>query len=186
VKLLLAALALGVVLAGCGGDERRSASALQTLPPDALPELTSRTRSLDAEALAADALDPAALADLLAQAGFETGREREFSGKTKTFDHVVARVLRFASADGADAYLDWLRRHGNDILGRAAPAKLAPPGDSGVAFMLVRCGTCKKELPTFLAGWRRGDVVLSLLAAGSGANPNRFDDLAHDFDAVQG
>jgi hypothetical protein len=185
VKSLFVTLALAVLLAGCGAGEE-TAPGLRTLPPEALPELTSRTRSLDAEALAADALDPAALADVLDKAGFETGREREFSGKTKTFDHVVARALRFASPDGAEAYLDWLRGHGTDFLGRAAPANLSSPGESGVTFMLVRCGTCKKELPTFLAGWRRGDVVLSLLAAGSGANPDRFEDLAHDFDGTLG
>jgi hypothetical protein len=72
------------------------------------------------------------------------------------------------------------------FLGRAEPAKLALPGASGVAFTLAACGTCKKELPTFLAGWRRGATVLSLLASGSGANPERFGALARDLDGTVG
>jgi hypothetical protein len=184
VRLLLVTIAVGLALAGCGSEEQQAAGPLRTLPAGALPELESRSRTLDIEALAADALEPDELADLLADAGFDTGREREFSGRTPTFDHVVARTLRFESEDGAEAYLGWLREHGDDVLGRAAPAKLVPPGESGVAYTLVPCGTCKKELPTFLAGWRRGDIVLSLLAAGSGGNPHRFDGLAREFDGL--
>jgi hypothetical protein len=184
VRPLLLTVVFGLVLAGCGSEKQKTAGPLKTLPADALPELQSRSRTLDIEALAADALEPAELADLLADAGFDTGREREFSGRTKTFDHVVARTLRFESEDGAETYLGWLREHGDDVLGRAAPAKVVPPGESGVAYTLVPCGTCKKELPTFLAGWRRGDVVLSLLAAGSGGNPDRFEALAREFDGV--
>jgi hypothetical protein len=51
---------------------------------------------------------------------------------------------------------------------------------------LAACGTCKKELPTFLAGWRRGATVLSLLASGSGANPERFGALARELDGTVG
>jgi len=182
VRLLLLSVALVVAVSGCGAAEQEASGPLRTLPAQALPELASSSRALDVAALAADALEPDELARLLEEAEFETGREREFSGKTTTFDHVVARALRFGSVEGAEAYLGWLRRHGNDVLGRAAPAMIVPPGESGVAFMLVRCGTCKKELPTFLAGWRRGDVVLSLLAAGSGATPDRFLALARQLD----
>jgi hypothetical protein len=185
VKLVALAAVTALVLAGCGAEEE-SARAPQTLPASALPQLASSARTLDADAVALDALQPQALSRLLEDAGFEVGREREFSGKTTTFDHVVARTLRFETDDGAHAYLDWLSRHGHDILGRAEPAKLPLPGDSGVAFTLFRCGSCKKELPTFLAGWRRGEVVLTLLAAGSGANPERFDALVGEFDGTLG
>jgi len=184
VRVVLAALAVAFLAAACGAKEERAAP--PTLPAGSLPELSSSARTLDAESLAADALRPAALAGLLAEAGYETGREREFSGKTRIFDRVVARSLRFESAEGAEAYLGWLRRHGKDFLGRAVPAKVSVPGESGVAFALLRCGTCKKELPTFLAGWRRGELVLSLLAAGSGANAERFGALARDLDRTAG
>jgi hypothetical protein len=187
VRALLVTAALGLVVAACGAQEEAATQgAPATLRAAALPELASSARTLDAEAVAADALEPGSLARLLRESGFESGREREFSGKTRTWDRVVARALRFESAEGAEAYLAWLARHGNDLLGRAVPAKIAPPGESGVAFVLARCGTCKKELPTFLAGWRRDDVVLFLLAAGSGGNPERFGALARDLDEAGG
>jgi hypothetical protein len=186
VRRTLVLLLLAVALAACGSEQEQAAPAPPTLPAKALPELDSRARALDAQALSEDALEPNELTSLLDDAGFLSGSEREFSGRTKTFDHVVARSLRFESPAGADEYLRWLGGHGDDFLGAAEPAELAPLGESAVAYTLARCGTCKKELPTFLAGWRRGDVVLTLLAAGSGGNPDRFETLARRFDAVLG
>ena len=182
--LALLAVALAAAVAACGSDSKGSepSSPPPTLSADALSELASSARTLDAPALAADAFDPAELERVLDDGGFTTGREREFTGMTDTFDHVVARTLVFEDAAGADAYLDWLGRHGEDFLGRADAAGITPPGDSGVAFVLVPCGICKKELPTYLAGWRRGNTVLSLLAAGSGANPETFLALARRLD----
>jgi len=183
VRQLALALVLVLGTIACGSEDADAPSAAPaTLGAAALPELDSSLRTLDAAAVAFDALEPASLRELLTQSGYRTGSEREFSGKTDTFDHVVARTLVFESPDGALAYLGWLRGHGDDVLGRAVPAKITSPGDGGVAFALEQCGTCKKELPTFLAGWRRGESVLTLLAAGSGANPARFAALvrAHD------
>jgi hypothetical protein len=185
VRVALVAALLVLVVAACGsnGDERQEAPPA-SLPGSALPDLDSRARSLSAEALAADSYEPEALADLLDEARFVSGSEREFSGKTRTFDHVVARTLLFEDDQGAETYLGWLRTHGEDFLGRVEPAKVSPPGESGVAFALAACGTCKKEIPTFLAGWRRGSTILTLLAAGSGANPERFSALAEQFDRL--
>jgi len=180
VKRLLVPLLLALAAAGCGSGEESAAPAPATLSGSALQELDSRQRTLDAETLAEDSYGPEALARVLAEGGYTIGSEREFSGKSRTFDHVVARTLHFESAAGAESYLDWLRLHPDDFLGRSEPAKLAPPGQSGVAFALAACGSCKKEVPTFLAGWRRGEVVLTLLAGGSGANTERFSSLAHE------
>jgi len=183
VRLLLPAVLLLLAAAACGAEQAAPpAAAPATLPAVALPELDSRSRSLDAAALADDAFEPDALAALLSEGGFVAGREREFSGKTATFDHVVARTLVFESPSGADAYLGWVRGHGDEVLGRAAPAKVVPPGEGGVAFTLERCGTCKKELPTFLAAWRREATVMTLLAAGDGADAASFSALAHELD----
>jgi hypothetical protein len=187
VRLSLVLLVLALAT-GCGADEESppTTPGPPTLPASALPDLEQRGRTLGLEALAADSLEPDPLRQLLKDSGYMTGSEREFSGKTSTFDHVVARTLLFEDEEGADAYLGWLGAHGHDFLGRADRVKLGLPGESGVGFTLAACGTCKKELPTFLAGWRRGATVLSLLASGSGANPARFGDLARDLDGIVG
>jgi hypothetical protein len=186
VRVVLAVIAASLLLLpACGAESEEGQQAPPaSLPGSALPDLDSRARSLNAEALAADSYEPEALADLLEDAGFVSGSEREFSGKTRTFDHVVARRLVFEDAEGAETYLGWLRANGDDFLGRVQAAEVTPPGESGVAFALAPCGTCKKETPTFLAGWRRGATVLTLLAAGSGANSERFSALAEQFDEL--
>lgn len=182
MRLLLSVLLLSLAAAACGTEEAAPPATPATLPAAALPDLDSSARTLDAASLADDAFEPDALAALLAEGGYVTGREREFSGKATVFDHVVARTLVFETQQGADAYLGWVRGHGDEVLGRAAPAKVRPPGEGGVAFTLERCGTCKKELPTFLAAWRREATVLTLLAAGDGADPASFSALAHELD----
>jgi hypothetical protein len=184
VRPVLTIFSLVVALAGCGAEMQATPALPDTLPALALPGLDSRVRSLDARTLAADSLRPGALADLLADAGYVAGREREFSGRSRTFNHVVARTLLFEERQGGEHYLDWLRRHGRDLLGRAVPVHLTTPGKSGVALTLVPCGACKNELPTFLAAWRRGATVMSLLAAGPGANPERFSALVQEQDEI--
>jgi hypothetical protein len=183
MRPVLAAI-LVVAATACGSGSGAETPPPDPLPAKALPELSSSVRTLDRAALATDALAPAQLETLLDEAGYVTGREREFSGKTKMFDHVVARTLRFDDEEGAEQYLRWLRAHGTDFLGRAAPAPPPVRADSAVAFVLVRCGTCKKELPTFLAGWRDGPLVASLLAAGPGVNKESFAALAREVDAA--
>lgn len=184
VRSVLPTLSLVVAIAGCGADKQPAPALPDTLPAAALPGLDSRVRELDTRTLAADSLQPGALADLLAEAGYVAGREREFSGRSRTFNRVVARTLRFKEREGGERYLDWLRRHGRDLLGRAERVHLTTPGKSGVALTLVACGACKNELPTFLAGWRRGATVLFLLAAGPGANAERFSALVQQQDEV--
>jgi hypothetical protein len=186
VKRIGILLLLAAALAGCGESDEAAAPAPPTLAGGALPDLESRTRTLDAEAVADDSLEPEQLAAVLDDASFQRGSEREFFGKTKTFDHVVARILRFADAEGADRYLGWFGEHPDDFLGTSGPAEVETPGDSGVVFRLVPCGSCKKELPTFLAGWRHGAVVATLLASGSGANEERFAALARELDEAVG
>jgi hypothetical protein len=185
VAAVLAAV-LVLFATGCGaeGDEPADDAAPASLPGSALPDLDSRARPLDAQALAADSLAPGELGDVLDEAGFVMGSEREFFGKTRTFDHVVARALVFRDAAGAGGYLDWLGAHGEDFLGRVQEADVTLPGEAGVAMALAPCGTCKKEIPTFLAGWRRDETVLTLLAAGSGVNAARFSALAEQFDEL--
>jgi hypothetical protein len=182
VRRLAVACLAALAVAACGGAEAE-APPPPTLAPSAVPELESAARLLDASRLAADAFEPAKLAALLTDAGFVSGREREFSGKSRTWDHVVARTLRFSTEEGAQAYVNWLGNHADELLGKSERAPWRTPGEAGVAFVLVPCASCKKELPTFLAGWRRETVVATLLAAGPGANEDRFAALALGLDA---
>lgn len=182
VALTSVAAALSLLASGCGGggDER---SAPPTLPADAVPELSSERRELDRAALAQDAFVPGTLSELLEEAGYVHGVEREFAGRGTVFDRVVARSLRFESAEGAERYLRWVRTHGDELLGTTKAERPLELGSSGVLLALVPCGTCKKELPTLLAGWRRDDVVLSLLASGRGVDRKRLAALARKLDA---
>ena len=169
------------LFAACGGAA--DAGPPPTLPADALPELSSETRALDRDALAADAFEPDAFGKLLADAEYVEGVERQFVGRGEVFDRVVARSLRFESPEGAGAYLRWVRANGDELVGETEPRRPLEFGSDGVLLALVPCGTCKKELPTLLAAWRRDDVVLSLLASGRGVDRDRLAALARELDA---
>jgi hypothetical protein len=185
VKALAVALALlAALLAGCGGVSETSApEPPATLAPGSLPELNEQARTLDAALLAADSFEPDALAVVLEEAGYLVGSEREFFGRGKTFDHVVARALSFEDAEGAAGYVEWVEAHAEDFLGLT---DLEPPlglGEAGVLFSLQRCDVCHKQQPAFLAAWREGGTVAFLLGAGPGVNRRTFDALARELDA---
>jgi hypothetical protein len=169
-----------LLLAGCGSGS--STSDTPTLRPplaaSELPELAARDRELPLEALAADAFEPEELAALLDDAGYEGGRERELSGHTDTFDHVIARSLVFADATGADTYLGWVRSHTIDLVGRTREREALALGDTALLFELEPCPTCKKQLPTLVAAWRSGGSVGYVLASGRGLNRESFGRLA--------
>jgi hypothetical protein len=176
---------LALVVAGCGGTAEEKVAQPQappTLLAEALPELEVRARSLDASQLAADSFDPNGLGNLLANAGYLGGSEREFYGRSETFDHVVARTLRFADVDGAEAYLRWLGANAGDFLGKATPQAPLAVGSSPLLFSLERCDVCKKQQPAFLAGWRRGPNVAFLLGQGPGVSRDQFETLSRALD----
>lgn len=171
------------LLAGCGGGAVPAApQAPATLPASALPDLNAAARVLGTRALAADSFDPKGVAKLLEDAGYLTGSEREFAGRGRTFDHVVARVLRFGDAQGAEAYAAWVGGHAVDFLGDAMRAQPLGLGESDALFSLVRCSICHKQQPAFLATWRRGDTVAFLLAGGPGVTRETFAALARRLD----
>lgn len=180
------AVVLGaLLLAGCGSGS--STGDVPTLRPplaaSELPELSARERELPLEALAADAFEPEELAALLDVAGYAGGRERELSGRSKTFDHVIARSLVFADAAGADAYLGWVRGHTIDLVGRTRAREAPPLGDVAFLFELKPCPSCRKQLPTLVAAWRSGGNVAYVLASGRGVNRESFRRLALAVDA---
>ncbi len=172
---------LVAVLAGCGAD--RSEPLPAPLAAAALPGLTSRDRELPADVLAADAFAPDELRTLLDDGGYTGGREREFSGHTDTFDHVVARTLRFDDPAGASAYLAWVAAHTLDLVGRTRTRPPLPVGRQSLLFELEPCSTCKKQLPTLVAVWRRGGAVGYLLASGRKIDRGTVGPLAAKVDA---
>lgn len=177
---VLPVIVAAALLAGCGGADTEALPA--PLEGSALPALTSRDRNLPADDLAADAFERQPLADLLERGGYTGGREREFSGHTDTFDHVIARTLRFDDAGGASAYMDWIAAHTLDLVGRTRLVAPLPLGRKSVLFELEPCSTCKKQLPTLVAVWRRGGAVGYLLASGRDVDRASIEPLAQAVD----
>jgi len=180
----LAVFVLAFILVACARAGEGEPRPPGTLAASALPGLHSRARSLDAAAVAADVGTPA-LEGLLEGAGYLAGSEREFFGRTRTFSHVVARVLEFHDPEGASRFLDWVRSHPEAVLGRARADEPLRLGRSPLLFSLGPCG-CHAEVPTFLAAWQRDVRVLWLLIAGPGVTHRTVDSLARAFDRVAG
>ena len=164
---LLAVVVATLALAACGGS---GGDPQPPIDASAVPGLEWRDRTLPADVLGADAFEPSQLRSVLADGGYAGGSERELTGHTTTFDHVIARTLRFDDTAGADAYLDWVRGHTLDLVGRTRPLDPYPVGDRLLLFELLPCSTCKKQLPTLVAVWRRGGAVGYVLAAGRDAD----------------
>jgi hypothetical protein len=177
ILVLAGSLALGVALAGCGGSEADDAGAAPAAGPPLVDGLERTTRVVDLDTLAADALEPAALAQLLDQAGYSIGLEDEYSGRTKLYAHVVARRLEFGGTEGASRYVAWLRSNAAEVLGTARPPSGFETGADGFVTRDAGCG-CHSDLPTFLAAWREGSIVRTLLADGPGVDRGRFVALA--------
>ena len=174
---------IAVLVAGCGGGSKAAESApLPTLPASALPELNAAARVLGTAALAADSFDPKGVAKLLEDEGYLAGSEREFAGRGQTFDHVVARTLRFAGEQGAQGYATWVAGHAADFLGKAKREQPLGLGESDALFSLVRCAVCKKQQPAFVSAWRHGNTVAFLLGAGPGVTRETFAALARQLD----
>lgn len=185
------ALTLGCISAGCSKDPATvpppsvasAGSDLPILPLDALPGYVVHASGLDAATLDADALDPASLDAVLTGAGFETGIERRFTARWKPVTEVVARALRFASADGATAYLTWLRAHGADVLGSQARASDPPSLTDALAFTHAPCTSCAKDTFQYFAAWTHGRYALTLLVGGPRAGRSKATPLAEELDA---
>jgi hypothetical protein len=176
---LAAALVLAPLAGGCGangGASGDAATAVQLGPP-LVEGLKRNTRPLDREALVADALQREPLLAVLDEAGFRAGLEDEYSGRTDLYAHVVSRRLEFSHGDGAARYVDWLRNHAADLLGTTKPADPLNIGAGGFLTRDAGCA-CHSDLPTFLAAWRDGTRVRTLLADGPGVDRARFVALA--------
>ncbi len=175
------------MVCGCSARDTDRAEPV-TLPPPiertVLSQLAFRDRALPADALAADGFEPDHLAALLESAGYVGGREREFTGHTTTFDHVVARTLRFARPSGATDYLRWIATHTSDLVGPTHALQRLPVGDDAILVELEPCPTCKKQLPTLVAAWRRGSSVGYVVAAGRDADRHTIQPLVEAVDTT--
>ena len=177
--LLTASFVLALVAGGCGGNETPSGGAGTLIEPGPplVEGLTRSTRPLERERLASEAIQPERLREVLDEAGFRGGSEDEYSGRTDLYSHVVARRLAFESPGGATRYVDWVRANAADFLGTTKPAAPLDVGADGFLTRDAGCG-CHSDLPTFLAAWRDGASVQTLLADGPGVDRARFVALA--------
>ena len=149
--------------AGCADTP----SGVEAALPDELGGLrAAATVELDAERVAADALDPAELASLLADAGFESAIERTYTGPSAGIRRIAVRVLRFGTPEGAERYLRWIRAHASEIIGELAGTVQS---EAGLVFIHEPGGCCAKELPLAMGAWRSRREVIRVVVAGPAA-----------------
>jgi hypothetical protein len=168
---------------GTPAVERPDASDLPGLPRRTLPGYVVRVSTLDAAGLSLDALDPSALEALLVASRFEVGKEVRFTAPAKPLTAVVARVLRFESSAGAAGYLDWLRTHGQDLLGSQTQAADSPGPPDAIAFSHDPCLSCSKDTFWYFAAWTRGSYAVTLRLGGPRADSSTASPLAEELDA---
>jgi hypothetical protein len=167
------ALVIAAVLAtaGCGGAERKAEPA-PLLSAAALPGLHPTTRSLDARALAQSTPLPGLLGRLDAW-GFVRAGEREFSGRSRGLNHVVARTVDFSAAAGAAAYARKVVNGTDAYIGPGATVSRQRIG--GRAGWLIRaapCG-CHPQPPTLILVGQRASRVSWLSVSGPAATAAR-------------
>jgi len=152
-----------------------------TPPAGSLPEMQSRARALPQAVLVAEVIDHAGLRRVLDRGGYVAGREREFLGRTPVFNHVTEQVLRFGNEAGATSYLRWLRAHTEESLGAPRSVTATGLGTGGYVYRPKGCG-CHSDTPTYLIAWRRGNLVLTVLASGDGATAKTAGTLSRRLD----
>jgi hypothetical protein len=160
-----------------------TATHLPGLPSRTLPGYVIHVMQLDPATLSTDALDPPSLEAVLTGAGFEAGTEKRFTARGKRVTEVVARVVRFKSAEGARMYLEWLGAHGADLLGSRTRTTDPPDLPTAIAFSHGLSGCCTKDTFQYFAAWARGPYVLTLRVGGPGAGLRSAAPLAEALDA---
>lgn len=159
--------AAALLLAGCGAAADAPDPA-PLLAADTLPGLHAVARTLDAAGLA-QATPLPGLRERLHEWGLLRAGEREFTGRGRKLDHVVARTVDFSGAAGAAAYQRALVDGTASYLGAGAEIDRVPGG------WLIRapsCG-CRPSPPTLIAVVRRGGRVAWLSISGEAATTAR-------------
>jgi hypothetical protein len=179
VHLVTMATLCACLAAACGGTgDTVAVETPASLPVlRAVPGLAAEDRALDAEALSHDA-PLAGLAGDLERWGFVGGREREFTGASKTFTDVVSRTLVFQRASGAKAYVAFVAEHAASFWGPGS--NVSPVTSAGRPGFFVRgasCG-CHRESPILITVVSRETRVSWLLVNGPGATRARAEALA--------
>ena len=183
-----AALAL-LVAASCGADEpapppTAAPPAVEAIPAAALPGTASDAVVLDAGKAATGATEPDELETLLRDAGFEGGSERTFSKVAGGRRLLLARVLEFETAAGAQRYVTWVSDHVEELIGDADrdPALEAPAG--GTVYVHEPDPCCHNDSRIFLAVWAQGASAVTLRIAGQAARAADVTELASTLDAA--
>ena len=183
-----AALTL-LVAASCDAEDTAPSSsaaspAVEAIPVAALPGTAGDAVALDARTAATGATEHEELETLLLDAGFEGGSERSFSKVTGGRRRLLARVLEFESAAGAERYVRWLSDHVEELIGEADldPDLEAPGG--GTVYVHEPDPCCHNDSRIFLAVWADGPRVITLEIAGQAAHASDVAELASKLDAA--
>lgn len=183
-----AALAL-LVAVSCGADDTAppssaAAPAVEAIPVAALPGAASDAVALDARTVATGATEPEELETLLLDAGFEGGAERTFSKVAGGRRRLLARVLEFETAAGAQRYVRWLSDHVEELIGESEldPGLEAPGG--GTVYVHEPDPCCHNDSRIFLAAWAEGPRAITLEIAGQAARAADVAELTAKLDAA--
>ena len=124
-----------------------------------------RNATLDAIDAAADATHPDAMTPMLSGTGLVAVRERTYTGLHGAFARVVIRAWVFTSAQGAGAFLDWMRVNAtHELIGEATPIGETPGG--AIVWRHDVTGCCHEETPIYLTAWQRDHIVWTIRASG--------------------
>jgi hypothetical protein len=143
-----------------------------------VPYLDSHVRALPAALIAREAALPP-LGAKLRSWGYVNGTNRAFQGESRRRLQVVdSRTFQFRSADGARAFVAFVRAHPGSFLGGAAqPHAYASRGRSGMVVEGQPCA-CHLANPVLLTVVARGPRVTWLEINGPGANRRELRRLA--------
>lgn len=182
--LLVACASDPTVSAPPTADEGTPVADIEPIPPAALPGRAAAPVTLDAGALALDAVDVSSLETLLQDAGFVAGTQRQFSRTRGGRRRIVARVLTFETREGAERYLTWLRDNVADVIGKARPNEELEAPAGGTVFEHEPNPCCHSETRVFLAVWTRGRKVVTLVMDGPAARAPAIPELVSQLDAA--
>jgi len=192
-RIAASALVAGLLVA-CGSDptvpvppqagQTSPVANVAPIPQAALPGRPAPPVTLDASALALDAVDVPALETLLQDAGFVAGTQRQFSRTQGGRRRIVARVLTFENPQGAERYLAWLGTNVADVIGKAQPNDELKAPAGGTVFEHQPNPCCHSETRIFLAAWSHGPSVVTLQFDGPAARASAVPELLSQLDAA--